>query len=292
MNRVFSPSTDSCPRCGKIQIITDSITGERFCGNCGFVFIERLEESSAEWRSFSREEYDSKSRAGIPTSLALHEMGLATVIGPVNRDAYGKPLSASMKSNIERLRTWNSRSQTHLHIEKNFRQAFSELNRLKDKLVISDDAIEKTAYIYRKAMEKGLGRGRSIKGLVAACLYAACRDREIPRTLSYVSSKINVQKKDVARCYRLILRELDLKMPVVDPIKHISGIASRAGLSEKTKRKGVSILKVAIENEITAGKDPTGLAAAALYLSCVKNNEKKSQKNIADRSEEHTSELQ
>lgn len=282
MHRIFSSSMNSCPRCGKIQIITDNSTGERFCGNCGFVLTERSEESSAEWRSFSREEYENKSRTGIPTSLALHDMGLATVIGPTNKDAYGKPLSASMKNTIERLRTWNNRSQTHLHVEKNFRQAFSELNRLKDKLVLSDDVIEKTAYIYRKATEKGLGRGRSIQGLVAACLYAACRDREIPRTLSYVSSKINVQKKDVARCYRLILRELDLKMPVADPIKHISGIASRAGLSEKTRRKGISILKVAMENEITAGKDPTGIAAAALYLSCIKNSEKKSQKNISD----------
>ncbi len=270
-----------CPRCGKGPMVTDSTTGEMFCGNCGFVLTERVEESGPEWRSFSKEEHEDRSRTGTPTSLAMHDMGLATIIGPADKDASGKPLSASMKSTIERLRTWDSRSQVHEPVDRNFRQAFSELDRLKDKLALSDAVIEKTAYIYRKALDKGLVRGRSIPGLVAAALYAACRDTETPRTLTDVANGINIKRKDVARCYRLLLRELDLKMPVVDPIKCVARIASKAGLSEKTKRKALLILKDAAEIEISAGKDPMGLAAAALYLSCVMNGENKTQKDVA-----------
>ncbi|OLD28910.1 MAG: transcription initiation factor IIB, partial [Thaumarchaeota archaeon 13_1_40CM_2_39_7] len=232
-------------------------------------------------RSFSKEEHEDRSRTGTPTSLAMHDMGLATIIGPADKDASGKPLSASMKSTIERLRTWDSRSQVHEPVDRNFRQAFSELDRLKDKLALSDAVIEKTAYIYRKALDKGLVRGRSIPGLVAAALYAACRDTETPRTLTDVANGINIKRKDVARCYRLLLRELDLKMPVVDPIKCVARIASKAGLSEKTKRRALQILKDAAEIEISAGKDPMGLAAAALYLSCVMNGENKTQKDVA-----------
>ena len=270
-----------CPRCGKGPMVTDSTTGEMFCGGCGFVLTERVEESGPEWRSFSKEEHEDRSRTGTPTSLAMHDMGLATIIGPADKDASGKPLSASMKSTIERLRTWDSRSQVHEPVDRNFRQAFSELDRLKDKLALSDAVIEKTAYIYRKALDKGLVRGRSIPGLVAAALYAACRDTETPRTLTDVANGINIKRKDVARCYRLLLRELDLKMPVVDPIKCVARIASKAGLSEKTKRKALLILKDAAEIEISAGKDPMGLAAAALYLSCVMNGENKTQKDVA-----------
>ena len=123
-------------------------------------------------------------------------MGLATIIGPADKDASGKPLSASMKSTIERLRTWDSRSQVHEPVDRNFRQAFSELDRLKDKLALSDAVIEKTAYIYRKALDKGLVRGRSIPGLVAAALYAACRDTETPRTLTDVANGINIKRKE------------------------------------------------------------------------------------------------
>jgi len=270
-----------CPRCAQGKLVTDNESGEMFCSKCGFVISEKLQESGPEWRSFTQDEHGDRARAGAPTSLTMHDMGLATIINPVNKDATGKPLSASMKSTIERLRTWDNRSQVHEPVDRNFRQAFSELDRLKTKLALSDAVIEKTAYIYRKALDKGLVRGRSIPGLIAASLYAACRNTETPRTLTDVANGINIKRKDIARCYRLLLRELDLKMPVVNPIKCISRISSIAGLSEKTKRKAVEILEQATKIELSAGKDPMGLAAAALYLSCVINGENKTQKDIA-----------
>jgi transcription initiation factor TFIIB len=252
-----------------------------FCSKCGFVATDRVEQEGPEWRAFSKDEGDNRTRTGTPTSLAMHDMGLATIINPQNKDATGKPLTASMKSTIERLRTWDNRSQVHEPVDRNFRQAFSELDRLKTKLALSDAVIEKTAYIYRKALDKGLVRGRSIPGLIAASLYAACRNTETPRTLTDVANGINIKRKDIARCYRLLLRELDLKMPVVNPIKCISRISSIAELSEKTKRKAVEILDQATKIELSAGKDPMGLAAAALYLSCVINGDNKTQKDIA-----------
>src|SRR3970040_567746 len=243
---------DRCPRCGKGTLVTDTNTGENFCGKCGYVLTDQSVESGPEWRSFSKEEHEGRSRAGVPTSLAMHDMGLATIIGPTDRDATGKPLSASMRSTIERLRTWDSRSQVHEPIDRNFRQAFSELDRLKDKLAVGDAVIKKAAYIYRKKTKKKIG----------------------------ISSKR--KRKDIARCYRLLLRELGLKMPVVDPIKCIARIASKAGLSEKTKRDATKILKTAEEIKISAGKDPMGLAAAALYVACVANGENKTQRDVAE----------
>ena len=273
---------DRCPRCGKGSVVTDHNTGENFCGKCGFVLTDQSLESGPEWRSFSKEEHDSRSRAGVPTSLAMHDMGLATIIGPANKDATGKPLSASMKSTIERLRTWDSRSQVHEPVDRNFRQAFSELDRLKDKLAVGDAVIEKAAYIYRKALEKGLVRGRSISALIASALYAACRDTETPRTLKDIAHSSNIKRKDIARCYRLLLRELSLKMPVVDPVQCVARIASKSGLSEKTKRDATKILNRAEEIKISAGKDPMGLAAAALYVACVTNGENKTQRDVAE----------
>ena len=273
---------DRCPRCGKGTLVTDANTGENFCSKCGFVITEKVQESGPEWRSFSKEEHEGRSRAGVPTSLAMHDMGLATIIGPADKDATGKPLSSVMKSTIERLRTWDSRSQVHEPVDRNFRQAFSELDRLKDKLAVGDAVIEKSAYIYRKALEKGLVRGRSISALIASALYAACRDTETPRTLKDISSSSNIKRKDIARCYRLLLRELGLKMPVVSPVKCISRIASKASLSEKTKREATKILQKAEEVKISAGKDPMGLAAAALYVACVTNGESKTQRDVAE----------
>ena len=271
-----------CPRCAQKSMVTDNESGETFCSRCGLVVSEKLLESGPEWRSFVQDEHGDRARTGAPTSLTIHDMGLATVINPVNRDASGRPLTSSMKSTIERLRTWDSRSQAHEPVDKNFRQAFGELNRLKDKLAISDAVIEKAAYIYRKALEKGLVRGRSISALMASALYAACRDTATPRNLKDVEQAANIKRKDIARCYRLLIKELDLKMPVTDSVQCIARIASRIGIAEKTKRYAVEVLKLAQKNEISAGKDPMGLAAAALYLSCVKNGEDKTQRDIAE----------
>ena len=279
---MVSKTDEMCPRCAQGTLVTDNESGEMFCSKCGFVITEKLQESGPEWRSFSQDQHGDRARAGAPTSLTMHDMGLATIINPINKDASGRPLSSAMRSTIERLRTWDSRSQVHEPVDRNFRQAFSELDRLKDKLAVGDAVIEKAAYIYRKALEKGLVRGRSISALIASALYAACRDTETPRTLKDIGQASNIKRKDIARCYRLLLRELNLKMPVVNPINCISRIASRAGLSEKTKRKATKILQTAEELKISAGKDPMGLAAAALYVACVTLGENKTQRDVAD----------
>ncbi len=263
-------------------MVLDNSGGELFCSNCGYVVKEKIAELGPEWRAFSPEEKDERAHTGLPSSLALHDMGLATVIGVADRDASGKSLPASMKATIERLRTWDGRSQVHESVDRNRRQAFSELDRLVDKLNVNDAVIEKAAYIYRKALERGLIRGRSISAMIAASLYAACRDTETPRTLKDVAVISNIKKKDLARCYRLLFRELDLRMPVVDPAKCVSRIASKAGLQEKTKRRALEILKRAGETRTSAGKDPMGLAAAALYVACVIENDTKTQKDVAE----------
>lgn len=272
----------SCLRCGKNSLLTDSATGEQFCSNCGYVITEKLNESGPEWRSFQTETGDNPARTGAPSSLLMHDMGLSTVINPVNKDSTGRPLSTSMKSTIERLRTWDSRSQSHEPTDRNLRQALNELSRMKDKIALSSNVLEKASYIYRKALEKKLVRGRSISAMVAASLYAACRDTETPRTLKDLSDAANVKRKDIARCYRLLHYELELKMPVVNSIQCISRIASKLELSEKTKRYAVKILREVQENKESAGKDPMGLAATALYASCLKNKENITQRNLAE----------
>ena len=275
-----TPNKQHCPSCTKTKMVLNENTGELFCSFCGYVLTEKITEGGPEWRSFSQDGGD-RSRVGAGTSITMHDMGLSTIIGPQNKDATGKPLESSMKKSIDRLRTWDSRSQAHSSAERNLRQALSEMDKLKDKLSLTDTVIEKAAYIYRKAIERKLVKGRSIHGLVAACIYAACRNTETPRTLDDIADGINIRRKDVARCYRLIFRELDLKIPVADPVKGVARIASIAGLGEKTKRKAIELLNKAKKIGMVAGKDPMGIAAAALYLSCISSGGSKTQKEIS-----------
>ncbi len=270
----------SCLRCGKKALITDSETGEIFCGGCGFVSTERIESLGPEKRSFPGDGVN-RERTGVGTSLPIHDLGLSKVISTTHRDATGKPLSSSMKTTLKRLRTWDSRSQNE-PIDRNFRQAFNELYRLKDKLSLSDSVVEKAAYTYRKALEKKLVRGRSIPAMMGSALYAACREVETPRTLKDIADTMNIKKGDLAACYRLLVKELDLKIPVVDSVQNVARIASKIGLSEKTKRHAIGILRKAEETKISAGKNPMALAATALYISCVKMGVRHTQRDLAE----------
>ena len=264
-------------------MIIDGTGAELYCSDCGLVVKEKIVDQGPEWRSFTGDgEKGDRSRTGIPTSISMHDMGLATVMGTLNKDAAGKSLSGPMKTAVERMRTWDRRSQVHASTDRNLRQAFNELKRFSDKLVVSDAVTEKAAYFYRKALERNLVRGRSITGMIAASLYAACRDGEIPRTLKDVAAVSNVKKKDLARSYRLLHREMDLKMPVAEASRCVSGIASRSKMSEKTQRRAREILLRAKQMGLTAGKDPMGLAASALYVACTLEGDQKTQKDVAE----------
>jgi transcription initiation factor TFIIB len=273
---------DKCPRCGKSSTVTDGVGAEVCCSSCGLVLKDKLTETGPEWRSFSSDGKDDRSRTGTPTSIVMHDMGLATVIGAFNKDASGKSLSGSMASTVDRLRTWDRRSQIHESADRNLRQAFNELRRLSDNLSVSESVTEKAAYVYRKALDRGLVRGRSISAIIAASLYAACRDGQIPRTLKDVAKASNVKKKDLARSYRLLHREMDFRMPLADPARCVSAVASRARMSEATQRRAREILIMAREARISAGKDPMGLAASALYVACTLAGEDKTQKDVAE----------
>jgi transcription initiation factor TFIIB len=262
-------------------MILDSESGELVCSNCGFVLKEKIEDTGPEWRSSSRDEGKDESRAGLPTSIASHDMGLSTVIGSANRDSSGRPLGGSMRNSVDRLRVWDRRSQMHESSDRNLGKAFVQLRTFADKLSLSDEIVERAAYIYRKALDRGLIRGRSITEMITAALYAACRDSGIPRTLKDMTAVANINKKDLARSYRLLVREMDIKMPVPDPAKSVAKIASQVEAGEKTRRRALEILANARRMGVSAGKDPVGLAASALYVASTLSGEDKTQRDIA-----------
>lgn len=274
-----------CLICKNNRIVTDSESGEVICSNCGTVISDRNQEiSRPEWRFYSAEQENDRSRTGIPITLAKADMGLATIIGKDDRDASGHLLDGAMRNRMQRLRTWDLRTRNHTASDKNLLQAFSKLDVLKDKLALSDAVVEKIAYIYRKVQHRGLIRGRTISGLIAAAIYAGCREMETPWTLKDIAAASNVKRKDIARNYRMLLFELNLKVPNADPIKCIVKVANRSNLTENTKREAIAIMNDVAKKEISAGKDPMGLAATVLYLSCLRTGEETTQTQIAQAS--------
>ena len=274
--------TENCPECTSNNLVHDYDTGETICGDCGLVLYEQTLDKGPEWRAFTQEEKATRSRVGMPTSYSIHDKGLSTTISQIDRDALGRKLPVSTRLQMWRLRKWQIRSRVHSSIDRNLAQAMSELDRLSGKISISPPIKEKAALIYRKVLDKGLVRGRSISAIAAASLYAACRKSGVPRTLREIAEVSLVDKKDISRCYRMLLHELDFHMPISDPLTYISKIAEKNGISGKTQGVAIQILRNARQKRVSAGKDPMGMASAALYIACLQNKEKITQKDIAE----------
>lgn len=261
--------------------ITDPESGEIICGNCGVVISEHIEDSARpEWRSFGMEQDYNKSRIGMPATLARSDMGLSTIIGRTNKDASGNKINPAMRSQMERLRMWDVRAQ--IAADKSFKRAFEQLNLLKSKIGLSYEMVEKTAYIYRKAHERGLVRGRIISALLPAIVYLTYREMGIPRTLNEIAVASNIKRKSIRQSYRMLVIELDYKIPMVDTTKCIVKIANKANLSEKTKHQAINLMHKVAKKGMTAGKNPMGIAATVLYISSTNVGENASQKDIAD----------
>ena len=104
--------------------------------------LDKIQESRPEWRAFTSDDSNNNSRTGTPSSLARHDMGFSTITGRADKDANGNRIDISMRSPIDRERE-GFRIQTHTPSDRNLREAFSELESLKDKRRLSDAIIEK-----------------------------------------------------------------------------------------------------------------------------------------------------
>ena len=282
---IFEYSKILCPNCNvnydnkndNRNIINDPESGEIICGICGLVLsIEKSQEIRPEWRNFNTEQSNNRIRTGMPTSLARHDMGLSTIIGRTDRDYTGNAIDTSIKSTIDRLRILDYRTQLHSSTDRSLKKAFSELDFLRDKLALPDSVVEKTAYIYRKAQQRGMIRGRTVSAMLAAATYIACREIGVGKTLKDIAEGSNVKPKTLSQCYRTLLTELDIKTPMLDPMRCVAKVASRMQLNEMTSRQAMGIMHSAMKSEASTGKNPMGLAAAVLYISYHNNNIKNS----------------
>jgi len=272
--------THKCPKCGGTNIISDPDNGERICSQCGLVIEEEPIDMGPEWRAFTVAEKNTRSRTGLGASLTLYDKGLSTVFRG-DRDAAGRKLNNEARLKMDRLRRYDNRSKFDETWRRNLSIAMAELDRMSVLLHIPSNVKEQAAHIYRKALKADLIRGRSIDAFVAASIYAACRTSEVPRPIKKVSEASTRDHSEVARTYRLLIRELKFRMPIDEPMKFVPSIAAKLKLKRDTEQKAINILRRAKVKQGLSGKDPRGLAAAALYMACLENDDKRIQKEVA-----------
>jgi len=276
-----STTEQECPECGG-RLDADTEHGETVCSECGLVVEEDEIDRGPEWRAFNPSEKDEKSRVGAPTTNMMHDKGLSTNIGWQNKDAYGNSLSSNQRQKMQRLRTWNERFRTRDSKERNLKQALGEIDRMASALGLPKTVRETASVIYRRALEENLLPGRSIEGVATASLYAAARQANTPRSLDEMTAVSRVEKMELTRTYRYVVRELNLEIKPADPESYLPRFVSDLALSDDTERRARELIESARDQGILSGKSPVGLAAAAVYAAALLTNEKVTQSEVSE----------
>ncbi len=271
-----------CPECGSTHLVRDYERGELVCMDCGLVIDESYIDQGPEWRAFDSDQRESRTRTGAPMTYTIHDKGLSTEISWKNKDSYGKSIPTKSRAQLYRLRKWQKRIKVSNSAERNLSQALQEMERMAANLGLPKDVRETAAVIYRKAVRENMIRGRSIEGVVAASIYAACRMLSIPRTLEEIASVTRIKKREIGRVYRIMSRTLKLNIMPTKPEDYIDRFCSKLKLSGEVKKKAYQIIKVARERDVISGRGPTGVAAAAIYIASILMGERRTQREVAE----------
>lgn len=269
---------ERCPECGDSVIIQDSKIAEVVCTNCGFVLATDMTNLGPEWRAYTAEEREAKIRVGAPQTFMLHDKGLSTKIDWRDISAF----APNKRAQLHRIRKWHQRSRVASSTEKNLARALSEIGRLSETLNLPKNIVETSAITYRKAVSEGLIRGRSIKSMITATTYLACRQNKLVRTISEISEASGVNKKQVASNYRFLVRKLKFFVPPVRPNQHITKLSSQVGLDGLTEGIAHKILLAAKTQKLTSGRGAKSIAAAASYIASKVAGSNKTQREFAE----------
>lgn len=256
------------------SIIYDYEKGEKFCKLCGIIVQDKIDDAELDTDFYK---IKSDTNTVLPHSIILNDKGMSTSIANYDTSTSKRFSNRREHNKIEFLNKIVSCSNK----KRNLKIVIDLLNRIKDKLSLSSVCIEEALGYYKKALSKGLIKGRSIKEMIVSCVYLTCKSSNIPRTLTEISTIVEADEIFAARCYRLLMRELKIKHVQFKPTIFIRKIADEAEISERTARESIDTL-MAIQNEnVFSGKNSLSIAAAILYITCRKHKQKISQARIA-----------
>jgi len=276
--RLKSLPAEMCPECGGSSLVHDKSTAEVVCTSCGFVITAKLQDRGPEWRAFTPEQQAKKVRVGAPSTFAIHDKGLSTNIE--KRDIRGYP--SEKRAQLHRLRRWQRRTRFSGYSERNLALALTEMHRVAESLELPKNVLETAAIMYRKAIKKRLTRGRSVRGMTVATLYLACRRCKLLRTIEELSQAVGIRVIEVARYYRLLIRDLGFFVSPQKANNYIAKFCTELGLSGEIEGIAYDILQVVKELKLTYGRAAKGIAAAACYIASKMSRDYRTQREVAE----------
>ena len=265
---------ERCSDCGGTKF-EDSSDAHRYCSACGLVSTSQVIDYGQDWRSYEDGSGKDNERTGAAKDILQHDYGITTEISPMMSG-----LTSAQRGKWSRLKHIDNRGRIRNSTERNLATALTELKRIASRMALPKITTKEAAFIYRKAVDKKLIRGRSIEGVVAASIYAACRMHQNPRTLDDVGRHSRTGRKEIGRTFRFLKRQLVLTIGLSNPSDYIPRFCSELKVAKEIELEAQRIIS-SVGSEAMVSRGPTGIAAAAIYLAAKRQKRDKTQSEVA-----------
>ncbi|CAI5451014.1 unnamed protein product [Caenorhabditis angaria] len=260
-----------CPSHPEVHLIEDHRAGDLVCPACGLVVGDRLVDVGTEWRSFSNERSgNDPSRVGAPENTLLSGGDLSTTIAV----GFGGSDSDNSLANAQRKSMNNS--------DRQMTQAMSLIREMGERIHLTKNIQDNAARIFKDVLDSKALRGKNNEAQAAACLYIACRKDGVPRTFKEICAISQVSKKEIGRCFKIIIKNLETNLEQITSADFMSRFCGNLSLPNSIQAAATRIAKRAVEMDLVAGRTPISIAAAAIYMASQASAEKRNAKEIGD----------
>jgi transcription initiation factor TFIIB len=250
-----------CPECRSANLIERKDEQCAVCQDCGFVL-------SAETTKLI-----SRARIKVNQHSLSHRNS-----SPAKTAVEDKPNWERMVQAFEQwkqVKIWDS-------TEKNLATALQYITKTAINLSLPNAVLEKATLTYKRIIEKRLLKGRSMKAVCATAIYIGSKQNKTAITIRDIAHSTKISPRKINHTYRSIIKHLETSAQTTSVSNYASEIATRLQLSTRSKELVEKTLEALDSSKRFAGKAPTGIACAAIYISSLLMGEKRTQREIAE----------
>jgi len=256
-------------------LIEDHRAGDQICSECGLVVGDRVIDVGSEWRTFSNDKGgEDKSRVGGAENSLLGSSDLSTMIGPGRGAASFTSDGTPIYTNRQGRQSTSDRTLIN---------AFRIIAGMADRINLPKTIVDRANVLFKMVSDGKNLKGRSNDAIAAACLYIACRQEGVPRTFKEIVAVSTVSKKEIGRCFKLILKAHEgTSVELITTADFMSRFCGNLSLSREVQKAATCIAKKAVDLDIVPGRSPISVAAAAIYMASQASDDKRTQRDIAE----------
>jgi transcription initiation factor TFIIB len=261
------PTVTDCSFCGSKETCWVE-EGYKVCHSCSKAEIGEL-ETTAEWRYFSTDSSSKKtgdpSRVGLPVNPLVPNAGTGTIIERRNKETH-------YMRRIRRFHHWNS-----LNFQgRNLFAVFDKLQLNTKRFGIPPMIIEKAKLLFKRVNDNQLFRGENKEGLIATCIYQACKEHSVPRSVKEIATMFDIDEQCMTKGNRCFTQVIELSesttLVVSKPVDFVERFASRLKISETYLPTFREVAMKVDEFHLIADNASSSIAAAIIFFVSEKLN--------------------